>query len=96
MQRELSPTLKKDSSMKKVILLIVSVVLLLSSCSSDDSHLPSGHADWLRYENSSTNTHTLEDVDFEYVNENTIKITKANGDILYIDSSRLYYIDIRE
>lgn len=95
--------------MKKVILIIVSVavLLLLSSCSNNndeaackcnDTYLPSGHAYSIVYEEKEDSygavEETLVDVDFEYVNENTIKITKKNGSVMYIDSSKLFYINV--
>ena len=78
--------------MKKIIFVVSLVlVLLLSSC----GRLPSGHADSISYD-FGTSKKTLTDVEFEYVNENTIKITDIDGEIIYIDSSHLINIVIGE
>ena len=95
-----------------LIIVSVAVLLLLSSCSNNndeaackcnDTYLPSGYAYSIVYEDDEWNSPSagsypqiLKNVDFEYVNENTIKITKEDGNIIYIDSSRLYHINVIE
>lgn len=85
--------------MKKILTIIISIFLCLSftACSNE---LPKGHANQIRYEVPINNNiysdsiEVLNDVDFEYVNSNTIKITLKNGTIMYIDSSRIIHIKI--
>ena len=81
--------------MKKVILLTLTIILVITMVSCSSNRLPSGHADTISYDDR-YNQVVLSDVEFEYVNENTIKITKRDGDIIYIDSSRLYDIEIKK
>ena len=94
--------------MKKfiTILLLVLMCFALVACSNggatisdSDEKLPKGHATEIQYERPYTGTYTnniqyLKDVDFEYVNSNTVMITLEDGSTMYIDSARIVFIKI--
>lgn len=87
--------------MKKFIALVVLVIMCftLVACSSNGETLPKGHATEIQYERPYTGTYTnniqyLKDVDFEYVNSNTVMITLEDGSTMYIDSARIVFIKV--
>ena len=91
--------------MKKVFLFLLLAVICVSlascSLSGDTENLPKGHAEIVTYERPYTGTYSqciqrIEDVDFEYVTSNLVKISNNDGTYTYIDSSRIIYIKTAE
>ena len=61
--------------------------------------LPKGHATEIQYERPYTGQYTnniqyIRNADFEYVNNNIVKITLDDGSIMYIDSARIVFIKV--
>ena len=87
--------------MKRIITILLLAVMCfaLVACSNSGETLPKGHATEIQYERPYTGTYTnniqyLKDVDFEYVNSNTVMITLEDGTTMYIDSARIVFIKV--
>ncbi len=82
--------------MKKFIIIVTVALFLtiLTGCggSRQSGSLPKGHADSMGIDFGSGKT--LDDVDFEFVNEHLVKVTREDGDILYYPTERINYIII--
>lgn len=77
--------------MKKVLCLVLCLALLsalLISCGSDN--LPKGKASDIQFVDGSS----LRNVDFKYVNETTVKITRDNGTVIYVPTTYIERINV--
>lgn len=79
--------------MKKLACLILTIVMLFALCScSIGGSLPKGHAKNVGLISGGSFT----DVDFEYINETTVKIVETNGDVYYLPISSIRSIRVEQ
>lgn len=82
--------------MKKALTLLLILISLfaLVSCSNSTNTsnpvLPKGKASYICFEKANLTTDEYINVEFEFINENLIKITDQNGTVFYYGASQLY------
>ena len=77
--------------MKKLACLILTIVMLFALCScSPGGSLPKGRAKTISFISGGASY----DIDFEYINETTVKIVETNGNIFYYPISSIEYIRV--
>ena len=77
--------------MKKIICFVFCIALLVS-LTGCNSNLPKGKASNIDF----IDGWTINSSTFEYVNENTVKIVRENGQVLYVPNSYIKRIWVKE